>query len=100
MGARFEDAQRAVGERMDALGIAEGVTTTYADPVALQRAVLSGFVPTEDVEHVLRFVEECGDAMLTLIGRAGSADAMRAGLRSTVAQVLAIGVALERTEGG
>lgn len=100
MGDRFDRALDDVGARMSALGIeSEGkFTTIVADPATVQRQILSGFVPTEDVEQALVFVEECGDALLGLVGEAGSVAAMRAGLRSTVAQVLALGVALERTE--
>jgi hypothetical protein len=98
---RLTDALDELKERLSALGVeGEGVTFVLAEPESLQRAVLSGYVPTEDADQAIQFVEECGDALLTMMGRAPSAAAMRAGLRMTVAQVLALGVTLERQEEG
>lgn len=97
MGDRFDRAQREIGARMDALGVTgDEVTVVVAVPDELTRAIMSGYVPTEDVDQALAFVEEGADAMLRLVGEAASARAIRAGLRATLAQIIAIGVALER----
>lgn len=102
MGARLDEAQRALAERMAAVGVEGGgggeVQTTFADPDEMIRGILSGFVPVEETEAVHALVDNCGDAMMRQIGQAGSARAMRAAMRTTVAQILALGVALERTE--
>lgn len=101
MAELFEAALDELRGRMSAVGVeGEGLTVVFRDPEELQRAILSGYVPPEDAEQAVRFVAECGDVLLKMLGEASSSAAMRAGLRSTVAQILALGVALERQLGG
>jgi hypothetical protein len=93
----LEEALRELQARLSAIGVeGKGVTIVEADPEELQRAILSGYVPTDDADQAIRFCRECGDALLSMVGEAGSSAAMRAGLRGTVAQILALGVILGR----
>jgi hypothetical protein len=97
VGVAFEEALNELQERLSAIGVDDpGVTMTLAEPDALQRRLLSGYVPPEETEQAMQFLAECGDALLGMVGQAGSHRAMIAGLRTAVAQVLILGVVLER----
>jgi len=92
MAERFERSLDVLRDRLDALGVeGGGVTRIVAPPEEVMRRILSGRIETEDADQAVLFVTECGDAILSMIGQAGSAAAMRAGIRTTVAQVLALG---------
>lgn len=93
----FTEALDELRDRLSAIGVeGAGITTTYANPEEIQRALLSGYVPTEDADQAIVFTRECGDALLAMVGQAGSSRAIKAGLGTTVAQILALGIMIGR----
>lgn len=102
MGDRLEASLEELGRRTSALGV-EGENETSiveGNPDQLARQVVSGYVPPEDADQAMRFAQEVAEAMMRMIAGAPNRTVALAGLKLTVAQVLALGVILERREDG
>jgi len=103
VSARFDAALAEVGARTEALGIERDPTGSaqgwiVGSPDQLARRVVSGYVPLEDADAAMRFLSECAEAMLDMVARANSGVVAVAAMKMTLAQVLMLGVALERQE--
>lgn len=100
MSDRFEEALEELSRRTQALGVQgdDDVTVIYGQPEVLARRVVSGYVPLEDADQAMRFAQEVSEAILRMIGGAPNTAVALAGLKLTVAQVLVVGVILERQE--
>lgn len=100
MGENFTAALKAIGERTEALNLVgdeeDAIASTFERPSDAARKIMSGFVPTDDTEAAVDFAAECAAAMLKALRQTPSSTVAMATLMTTVAQLLAVGVALER----
>jgi len=67
-------------------------------PLDLLRKLISGYVPIEETDQVLRFLEGSAEAIFRLLRSAATRQQADAGLQFTVAQMVVLGVALGRRE--
>lgn len=103
MAERFTAALDELDRRTTALNVTgdegDAIGAVFGKPDEIVRQVILGYVPTEDADQAALFTDEVAEAMLRMIAQSATKTAALAGLRLTVAQVLTLGVMLERTEG-
>jgi hypothetical protein len=97
----FQVALAELDERVKATvgmepGAADKIANVRGNPDELVRKVLSGYVPVEDTDEVLEFLQGASKSIQQLVFNANSPLATDAGLRFTVAQMFVIGAAIER----
>lgn len=96
----FADALGEVGARIDAATgsdpESEEVVVVDAKPSDLIRRVLSGYVAIDETDEVLEFLTQMSEGTARTLWKAAGPEAAKASLRFTGAQLLALGVAIER----
>jgi hypothetical protein len=95
----FQEAIDELSERTAAITAAaetNGVVEVVGNPDRMIRSMLSGYVPVDETDEIMGFLQGASQAIQGLVMVADSPRAAEAGVMFTVAQMLVVGTAVER----